>query len=62
MARDRKGEFEPRVLPHYQRREEKIDQRIIDLIIGGISIRKMKKITKELLQKDVVDSFIDAMR
>jgi len=41
VARDRKGEFESRVLPHYQRREEKIDRQIIDLFIGGISTRKM---------------------
>ncbi len=49
VARNRKGEFESRVLPHYQRREEKIDRQIIDLFIGGISTRKMKKITKELI-------------
>lgn len=51
VARDRKGAFESRVLPRYQRREEKIDRQIIDLFIGGISTRKMKKITKELLGK-----------
>jgi len=51
VARDRKGEFESRVLPRYRRREEKIDRQIIDLFIGGISTRKMKKITKELLGK-----------
>lgn len=49
VARDRKGEFESRVLPHYQRRIEPIDRQIIDLFIGGISTRKMKKITKELM-------------
>lgn len=51
VARDRKGAFESRVLPRYRRREEKIDRQIIDLFIGGISTRKMKKITKELLGK-----------
>lgn len=51
VARDRKGEFESRVLPRYRRREEKIDRQIIDLFIGGISTRKMKKITEELLGK-----------
>lgn len=51
VARDRNGEFESTVLPRYRRREEKIDRQIIDLFIGGISTRKMKKITKELLGK-----------
>lgn len=51
VPRDRNGEFEPKVLPRYQRREEKLDRQILDLFIGGISTRKMKKITKELLGK-----------
>jgi len=28
VARDRNGEFESRVLPRYQRREEKIDRQL----------------------------------
>jgi len=51
VPRDRNGGFEPKVLPRYQRREEKLDRQILDLFIGGISTRKMKKITKELLGK-----------
>jgi transposase-like protein len=51
VARDRNGEFYPRVLERYRRREEKIDQRIIELFIGGISTRKMKKITRDLFGK-----------
>mgnify|MGYP002332059996 FL=1 len=51
VARDRNGEFYPRVLERYQRREEKIDKRIIELFIGGISTRKMKKITRDLFDK-----------
>lgn len=51
VARDRNGEFESRVLSRYKRREEKIDRQIIDLFIGGISTRKMKKVTKELFGK-----------
>ncbi len=51
VARDRNGEFYPRVLERYQRREEKIDKRIIELFIGGISTRKMKKITRDLFGK-----------
>lgn len=51
VARDRNGEFYPRVLERYQRREEKIDQRIIELFIGGISTCKMKKITRDLFGK-----------
>jgi putative transposase len=51
VARDRNGEFESQVLPHYRRREEKIDRQIVDMFIGGISTRKMKKITQELMGK-----------
>lgn len=58
VARDRKGEFYPKVLERYQRREEKIDQRIIELFIGGISTRKMKQITKDLYGKGYSSSTI----
>jgi len=51
VARDRNGEFYPGVLDRYQRREKKIDQRVIELFIGGISTRKMKKITRDLYGK-----------
>lgn len=51
VARDRKGEFESCVLEKYRRREKRIDREIQALFIGGISTRKMKKITKMLLGK-----------
>lgn len=51
VARDRKGEFESCVLERYRRREKRIDREIQALFIGGISTRKMKKITKMLLGK-----------
>jgi putative transposase len=49
VARDRQGEFEPKVLNRYQRREDKINQEVMALFIGGISTRRMKKITKMLI-------------
>jgi putative transposase len=51
VAQDRNGEFESKVLPRYKRREEKVDRQIVDLFIGGISTRKMKKITQEIMGK-----------
>jgi putative transposase len=51
VARDRNGEFESKVLPRYKRRIELVDRQIVDLFIGGISTRKMKKITQEIMGK-----------
>lgn len=51
VARDRNGEFESQILSRYKRRIDPIDRQIIDLFIGGISTRKMKKVTKELMGK-----------
>ncbi len=48
VPRDRKGEFQSKIILRYKRREEKIDRQIVALFIGGISTRKMKQITKEL--------------
>ena len=58
VARDRNGEFYPKVLERYQRREDKIDQRIIELFIGGISTRKMKNITRDLFGKGYSSSTV----
>jgi putative transposase len=49
VARDRQGEFEPTVLKRYQRREDKINKEVMALFIGGISTRRMKKITQMLI-------------
>ena len=51
VAQDRNGEFESKVLPRYKRRIELVDRQIVDLFIGGISTRKMKKITQEIRGK-----------
>ena len=51
VARDRKGEFQTKILNRYQRREDKINQQVTQLFIGGISTRRMKKITKMLIGK-----------
>jgi putative transposase len=49
VARDRRDEFEPKVLKRYQRREDKINHEVMALFIGGISTRRMKKITQMLV-------------
>ncbi len=58
VSRDRCGEFEPRVIKRYKRREEKIDRDIQSLFIGGISTRRMKSITKALFGKGYSSSTI----
>jgi len=49
VARDRQDDFEPKILRRYQRREDKINQQVMALFIGGISTRRMKTITRMLV-------------
>ena len=49
VPRDRDGEFKTAVLGRYQRREGKVNRLILEMFIGGISTRKMKKLTRMLL-------------
>jgi len=51
VARDRKGTFKTQLLKRYKRREDKINQQVMQLFIGGISTRRMKKITRMLIGK-----------
>lgn len=49
VARDRNGEFEPQVLDRYRRRDKKIDRAVMELFVGGISTRRIKKVMKLLI-------------
>lgn len=49
VPRDRDGEFETAVLGRYQKREGKVNRMILEMFVGGISTRKMKKLTRMLL-------------
>jgi len=49
VPRDREGKFETTVLGRYQKREEKVNRMILEMFVGGISTRKMKKLTRMLL-------------
>lgn len=49
VPRDRAGEFKTAVLGRYQRREGKVNRLILEMFIGGISTRRMKKLTQMLL-------------
>lgn len=51
VPRDREGQFHTQVVGRYQKREGKVNRLILEMFIGGISTRKMKKLTRMLLGK-----------
>lgn len=61
VPRDREGQFHTQVVGHYQKREGKVNRLILEMFIGGISTRKMKKITRMLLGKGYSASTISAI-
>lgn len=61
VPRDRDGEFETAVLGRYQKREGKVNRLILEMFIGGISTRRMKKLTKMLLGRGYSASTISAV-
>jgi len=51
IPRDRQGQYRTQVVGRYQKREPKVNRLILEMFIGGISTRKMKKLTRMLLGK-----------
>jgi len=49
IPRDRQGQYRTQVVGRYQKREPKVNRLILEMFIGGISTRKMKKLTRMLL-------------
>lgn len=49
VPRDRDGEFETAVVGRYQKREGKVNRLILEMFVGGLSTRRMKKLTQMLL-------------
>jgi len=52
IPQTRDGEFYPSILERYQRSEKALVIALAEAYVNGVSTRKMKKITEELLGKD----------
>lgn len=61
VPRDRKGEFEPELLPKYQKRFEEFDDKIIALYARGLSTRDIQDQLKEIYGVDVSPTLISTV-
>lgn len=58
IPRDRRGTFEPQILPKHARRVEPLDQRILALYARGMSVRDIRAHLEELYGTDVSPDLI----
>jgi putative transposase len=49
VPRDRDSRYQPTVLPHYQRRQEKVNQMVREMFLSGVSTRKVQDVVEPLL-------------
>ncbi len=61
VPRDRKGEFEPELLPKHQKRFEEFDEKIIALYARGLSTRDIQDQLKEMYGVDVSPTLISTV-
>lgn len=61
VPRDRRGEFEPEILPKHQKRFEEFDEKIIALYARGLSTRDIQDQLKELYGVDVSPALISTV-
>jgi len=61
VPRDRKGEFEPELLPKYQKRFNELDDKIIALYARGLSTRDIQDQLKEIYGVDVSPTLISTV-
>ena len=61
IPRDRKGEFEPELLPKYQKRFNELDDKIIALYARGLSTRDIQDQLKEIYGVDVSPTLISTV-
>ena len=63
MPRDRKGEFEPKIIPKYQRNVSGIEEKVIALYAKGMSTRDIEEQIQELygisLSSEMVSKITD---
>ena len=58
VPRDRKGEFEPKIVPKHERRWEGFDDKILSMYARGMSTREIQEHLKEIYGVDVSPSLI----
>ncbi len=61
VPRDRKGEFEPRIVPKYKRDILGFDEKILNLYSKGMSVRDIKQALAEMYNIDVSTQFISSV-
>jgi len=61
VPRDRRGEFEPQLIPKHQRRWEGFDETILALYARGMSTRDIKGFLKEKYEVDVSPELISSV-
>lgn len=49
VPRDRTGQYQPTVLPRYQRRQEKVNRLVREMFLCGVSTRKVQEVVEPLL-------------
>lgn len=49
VPRDRDGQYQPTVLPRYQRRQERVNQLVREMFLSGVSTRKVREVVEPLL-------------
>jgi len=49
VPRDREGQYQPTILPRYQRRQEKVNAMVREMFLQGVSTRKVEAVLKPLL-------------
>lgn len=53
VPRDREGQYQPTVLPRYQRRQEKVNRLVREMFLCGVSTRKVQEVVTPLLGPEV---------
>jgi len=53
VPRDRLGEYRPRVLDRYQRRQQEVNRMVREMFLSGVSTRKVKSVLRPMLGVDI---------
>lgn len=53
VPRDREGEYQPKVLARYQRRQDKVNEIVREMFLDGVSTRKVQEVLKPMLKADL---------
>ena len=53
IPRDRDGQYRPRVLPRYQRRQSQVNQMVRKMFLAGVSARRVREVVQPLLGEGV---------